>query len=757
MKRAVTIFVVGLLASVAVVVGLSIKRVPTDVELIRVAPGGEVSALSPGWHFIPFKRGDVYNYPLGRQVARFPAAGEHPFISLTGERVDVAVEVELQVSAGAGELLYNGFSRQFDDALGRLIQAHIDAEGSRYTPNGERDRFANLVATAVRNELGKYKIALQGFRLLSWNGVEVRPAPGAELATAAPIRKVLLVGIDGGDWLNLMPLIERGTLPNFRRVVREGAIGPLRSLEPMLSPLLWTTMATGKYPEDHGILNFTVDDPQTGQKVPITRLYRKVDAFWNMLSDVDRRVAMIGWLATYPAEPVNGLMVTDRVGYVAYAPLSDRSVPRGAIYPEDKVDETIDRVMRGANVSFDQMEAMLHISPEAFAAHRDSQDPRDSVHELIQLYASTLSYRNMAVHQLTSERPDVVAVYFEWVDAISHLFMLHTPPRMDDVSSREFDKYRDVVEQGYILQDQVLGDLMNTLGDEYVMMIVSDHGFKSGESRLRNRPEIWAGNAAKWHRLDGIVAFWGNGVKVGQRLEGATLLDVAPTVLALSGMPQAQDMPGKALVDAFTEPVKSAIVSERVPTLQRQRVEESVAIDPEANQALMDKITKLGYVNPKSSGNADMQNNLGQRYQQRGEYQKAIDAYQEALRLRPNFKSVYNNLAVCYGELKMFEQAESSLAKVIELEPNDFYAMNNLAVLYIETQRMSAAQKIAERAVAIEPGYVNGRVTLGSVYAMTGQLDKAREQFTEALRLDPDNRSARSNLAKVEAQMGGQR
>jgi Flp pilus assembly protein TadD len=308
------------------------------------------------------------------------------------------------------------------------------------------------------------------------------------------------------------------------------------------------------------------------------------------------------------------------------------------------------------------------------------------------------------------------------------------------------------VDQAYLLQDQILGEIMDAVDDNTIVLVISDHGFKSGASRLKNRPEIWAGNAAKWHRLDGIVGFIGPGVKSGHALTGASILDIAPTVLALTGLPRAADMPGKALTDAFDADVVAGFNTETVPTLDRTRETTAHSAASGATEETMKKLEALGYLTPD---NADAQNNLGQRYKQRGEYQKAIEAYQEALRMRPNFYSAYNNIAVCYGNLKMYDQAEAALKKYIALKPDDYYAMNNLAVMFMQTGRAQEGQRFAEAAVKTEPGYANGRVTRGSVYAMQGRFDDAEAQFREALRLDPDNETASINLDKLQQVRGG--
>ena len=297
-------------------------------------------------------------------------------------------------------------------------------------------------------------------------------------------------------------------------------------------------------------------------------------------------------------------------------------------------------------------------------------------------------------------------------------------------------------------QDAILGEIMSRLDDTTVLMVISDHGFKSGAARLKNRPEIWAGNAALWHRPDGIVAFYGAGVKKGAAIEGASIRDVAPTVLALMGLPRAEDMPGTALASAFDDGVTAGFNPERVATLDKPREDTAAGAKSGASEETMKKLEALGYLAPD---NPDALHNLGQRYQHQGEFQKAIEQYKKAIAMRPTFYNAYNNLATCYGELKMYPEAIAALEKCISLKPDDYYAMSNLAVVMIQTGKMDDALRYAEQAVRTEPAYVNGHVTYGTVLAMSKRYDEAEKQFNEALRLDPGNTHARENLKKVQA------
>ena len=127
--------------------------------------------------------------------------------------------------------------------------------------------------------------------------------------------RVIVLGLDGVDPRVVDLLVSEGKLPNFARLRQEGSYGRLRSSKPMLSPILWTTIATGKPPLEHGITDFVTVNETTGESLPATSQMRRVKAIWNLLSSAEREVAVVGWWATWPAEPVLGTIISDHVGY----------------------------------------------------------------------------------------------------------------------------------------------------------------------------------------------------------------------------------------------------------------------------------------------------------------------------------------------------------------------------------------------------------------------------------------------------------
>ncbi|RMD81137.1 MAG: hypothetical protein D6815_12530 [Candidatus Dadabacteria bacterium] len=121
------------------------------------------------------------------------------------------------------------------------------------------------------------------------------------------VHPVVLIAADGLEPSLVATLIAQGKLPTLARMQRRGAFGSLKTLKPTLSPIIWTTIATGVGPEHHAINGFV--RRAEGRRRLVTSLDRRAKALWNILSDRGRRSWTIGWWATYPAERVRGVVV----------------------------------------------------------------------------------------------------------------------------------------------------------------------------------------------------------------------------------------------------------------------------------------------------------------------------------------------------------------------------------------------------------------------------------------------------------------
>src|SRR6185369_7212427 len=123
--------------------------------------------------------------------------------------------------------------------------------------------------------------------------------------------RVLLVGIDAATWDVIRPLMAAGRLPTISKLVQTGYSAPLESMDPTISPALWTAIATGHPPAENGITGFLAPGPD-GREIPVTSNVRRREALWTIAGRHARTVNVVGWYVTWPVEPVKGVMVSDR-------------------------------------------------------------------------------------------------------------------------------------------------------------------------------------------------------------------------------------------------------------------------------------------------------------------------------------------------------------------------------------------------------------------------------------------------------------
>ncbi|MDT8321979.1 MAG: alkaline phosphatase family protein, partial [Xanthomonadales bacterium] len=124
--------------------------------------------------------------------------------------------------------------------------------------------------------------------------------------------ELIFIGIDGAEWDLIDALIDQGELPNFARLKAEGAWGHLINTGPLSSPVAWTTFSTGHFARQHGILDFTYPYTPGTDKRPVNALDKRKPDLWDIASRNGRRISVVGYFVSHPAEPINGVMISDR-------------------------------------------------------------------------------------------------------------------------------------------------------------------------------------------------------------------------------------------------------------------------------------------------------------------------------------------------------------------------------------------------------------------------------------------------------------
>lgn len=529
---------------------------------------------------------------------------------------------------------------------------------------------------------------------------------------AAP--RVIVLGIDGADPQTIDLLLAEGKLPNFARLRRDGAYGHLASSRPMLSPILWTTIATGKPPADHGIGHFVAVNEKTGEQLPVTSQMRKVPAIWNIASSAGRTVGVVGWWATWPAETVRGSIVSD---HTCYHFLFDEGATGdqhkvGLTYPPELEATIAPLVRRPKDVSPGEAARFVTVPAADFERPFDFSD--DLSHFRWAL-ASAETYRRIGLELLARERPDLLMVYVEGVDSTSHLFgHLFRATGLGGELAAQQQRYGHTVERMYEYADEVVGDFLAEVDGDTTLVVLSDHGFQLGvlqddPSKTRDLRRV----SERFHRIDGVLYLYGRGVRRGARIDGAMQLDVTPTVLALLGIPPARDMPGRVLTAALTlaEPERTvASYGSGAGAGTGAGEARDATVDP----AVLERLRALGYLDTASP--------QGDR-----------------------------NMAAMLFESKRYAEAEAAFRKLVTADPEDGGLRASLAGALAALGRYAEALAELDHAIRLSPVNPEAYHNRGAILERQQKRDQAIDAYRTALRYAPQYEPSRRALERLGA------
>jgi predicted AlkP superfamily phosphohydrolase/phosphomutase len=358
-----------------------------------------------------------------------------------------------------------------------------------------------------------------------------------------PRHRLIVLGFDGATWDVIDPMLQRGELKSFQALIERGCRGPLRSIHPMKSPVVWTSIATGKFAREHNILDFMVPYGD-GPKMLVRSHYRRAPAIWNVASHEGRSVCVLGYYATYPVENVLGVMV---------AGMSSFRRP-GGVYPPDRQEALVRAV-----ADLWKPKALDQITDELVGWDYDAklasspEHPHHQAAAIIQKGIAEEYREDECFHRLLptllAERPDLLMAYFRTTDTVGHTtWIFH--------DSSDFEKRPDpgnvallggLVQASYRYVDRILGEVMAQAPDANIV-VVSDHGMGSATGKWPAANKAITGN----HRPHGIFLAAGPDVRHGT-VDGVTVMDVMPLMLALLDLPHARDLPGKLPVAALRE------------------------------------------------------------------------------------------------------------------------------------------------------------------------------------------------------------
>jgi predicted AlkP superfamily phosphohydrolase/phosphomutase/Flp pilus assembly protein TadD len=544
--------------------------------------------------------------------------------------------------------------------------------------------------------------------------------------------RVMVLGLDGMDPETVDLLMSEGLLPNFAKLRREGAYGKLISSKPILSPIIWTTIATGKTAAEHRIGHFVAVNEKTGEQLPVTSRMRQVKALWNIFSEARRKVAVVGWWATWPAEEVYGSVVSD---HTCYHFLFEEGVTgsrdtTAVTFPESLQQRIEPMIRRPGELRHEEIAEFVTVSDEEFARPFAFDD---DLGHFKWAYATAESYKKIGKYLWQTERPDLLLTYIEGTDSTSHLFgHLFRAKGLAGELAGQHRRFGNAVEQMYLYADRVVGEMIEVMDDDTTLIVLSDHGFQLGAlpddpSKTRDMRRV----SEKFHDIEGIIYLYGNNIVPRSRLDRPVLIDVAPTVLALAGLSPARDMRGRVLHEGLSLPRLDRVVASYETGAGPASV--TAASDGAVDPAILERLRALGYFDTESPKG---DRNLAAILFQEGRYAEAAAAYQALIDENPQDGALRASLAGALGALGRYDESLQQLGESIRISPLNPEAYHNRGVLFEKQGKTEQAIVEYRAALRYSPSYEPSRSALvrlvGSAEVTVARSDAERQAMAIA-------------------------
>lgn len=284
----------------------------------------------------------------------------------------------------------------------------------------------------------------------------------------APERQVVMIGLDGATWKLVDQFRSSGHLPNLDRLIRTGSSAELDTLDPILSPPIWTSIASGMLPHRHGVRDFWA----SSQNVKAKRL-------WDITDEAGMLTGVYGYLVTWPVTPISGFVVPGWTAQgnetwppeLSFIKQLERSEKAGE---QRQVTETVGiglLALRNGVTLATLNEIVASFWRRRTKAHDEEQTAAEN--RQIKLSFNTDIY----CHLLRTLQPEFSIFYDSALDATQHLFFKYFEPTGFPSLPRErIDTLGDVIPTIYRRADATLGRILENAHSDANVVIVSDHG-----------------------------------------------------------------------------------------------------------------------------------------------------------------------------------------------------------------------------------------------------------------------------------------
>ena len=265
--------------------------------------------------------------------------------------------------------------------------------------------------------------------------------------------RLFVIGLDGGTWKVLKPLMEEGRIPHLKRLCERGASGVLKSITPPLTAPVWASFQTGVNPGKHGVFDFIKYIPEDRKISFVNSRSLGMSTIWQLLADAGKKVISINTPLTYPVSKVNGAMISGML---------TPCISSEMIYPHDLYDEFIKHVP-----------SYKILAPTIEAKTK-------TLKEFIDLLIDVERQRFKAINIFREKDWDFFVAHIQSSDILQHAYW-----HLLDRNSESFneDSYKEIC-RFYTAIDEEIGKVVNEFPPDCYTLIISDHGFTRAKKKF---------------------------------------------------------------------------------------------------------------------------------------------------------------------------------------------------------------------------------------------------------------------------------
>jgi hypothetical protein len=425
-----------------------------------------------------------------------------------------------------------------------------------------------------------------------------RSGPPEGLQPAVTGLKVLVFGVDGATWRVYEPLIRDGQLPTTASLLERGVAATPISPPPQVSPAIWTTIVTGRLPEEHGVREYLLvslpglvkfpfealaDDlvvvpfffvglgyyiAEVAEGIPPTSDQVRTKTLWHMVEDGGGGSLVLGWPCTWPAEPVHGLTVSDRFGPNEFDVFShSHQRAAGGIHPAQAEQRLQPLMVDSGGDPGPMLRRLAGLSDtevRELSGYTINPMLPTPVSLLTTAYDADMSLLNFMRAELARGAYELALVMINGPDMTMHAFWKDRFPADFGLSAGRHPAWGRLIDAYHRLVDERMGAILRVAGENTVVMVISDHGMAADPGSL-----IWSGN----HAPEALFIMAGGPLRAGVRLQGLSYLDVTPTVLYLLGYPVPEDLGGRVRTDLVEEEFLRKFPVRTIPSYEEPSLE----------------------------------------------------------------------------------------------------------------------------------------------------------------------------------------